>query len=91
MTAVQKIQERLAVLHYELETAKKSLASAAVQMSRRAAEAIVDTNALMSADDAPVSLAWVEFAEQDLRNAREAKAQLMALLQEKAKLNFFLK
>jgi hypothetical protein len=39
----------------------------------------------------PCSMSWVDFAESDLRNAREAKAQLEFLYQQRTMLEFFLR
>ncbi len=43
-------------------------------MLRRAQGAVKDTEALLT--DQPCSMSWVDFAEGDLRAAREAKQNL---------------
>lgn len=60
--------------------AKRDLARSAQSMSQRAAEACASTEAMLA--NMPYSLTWVEFAESDLRNAREAKARFNALIEQ---------
>ncbi len=45
-----------------------------------ALKAIKDTEALLA--DQPCSMSWVDFAEGDLRAAREARAELAKLLEQ---------
>ncbi len=50
---------------------------------------VKDTEALLA--DQPCSMSWVDFAEGDLRAAREAKAELAKLLEQQKMLEFFLR
>ena len=86
MSTEQKIEERLQVLDWEIEDAKRGLAKAAEAMLRRATEAVSQNEALLA--DQPCSTMWVNFAEGDLREARDAKAKLEALIQKKKLLTF---
>ena len=88
-TTEQAIEQHLEQLSWMIHDAKRELAEAAQQMARRAAEGVKDTEALKA--DAPCSLTWVEFAEGDLRQAREAKLQLTRLLEQETLLQSVLK
>ena len=85
-TTEQKIEERLKVLDWEIEDAKRGLAKAAEAMLRRATEAVYQNEALLA--DKPCSTMWVNFAEGDLREARDAKAKLESLIEKKKLLTF---
>ena len=80
------IAQHLASLEWMIEDAKKELAKAAEYMVRRAEEAVADSQKMLA--DEPCSLSWVEFAEGDLRAAREAKARLRGLLDQQKVLQF---
>ena len=69
--------------------AKRRIDEAAQFMLRRAQGAIKDTEALLA--DQPCSMSWVDFAEGDLRAAREARAELAKLLEQQKMLEFFLR
>jgi hypothetical protein len=71
---------------WQFDDVKKSLAQAAQSMLRRAQEAADDCERMMA--DQPCSLSWVEFAEGDLRHAREAKARIRALGDQKTLLDY---
>ena len=86
MSTEQKIEERLKVLNWEIEDAKRGLAKAAEAMLRRATEAVSQNEALLA--DQPCSTMWVNFAEGDLREARDAKAKLEVLIEKKKLLTF---
>ena len=86
LTLEEKIEKRLEVLDWEIEDAKRDLAKAAEAMLRRATEAVSQNEALLA--DQPCSTMWVNFAEGDLREARDAKAKLEALIQKKKLLTF---
>lgn len=72
---------------WQIEDAKQRLAKAAQSMLRRAQEATDDCRRMVAGE--PCSLSWVEFAEGDLRQARDAKASLSELNNQKAILEFF--
>ena len=82
----QAIQAQLRRLEWMIPDAQRRLAGVAQEMLRRAQNAVHDTEA-----NQPCSMSWVEFAECDLRNAREAKADLTNLYEQQAMLKFFLK
>ena len=86
LTLEEKIEKRLEVLDWEIEDAKRDLAKAAEAMLRRATEAVSQNEALLA--DKPCSTMWVNFAEGDLREARDAKAKLEALIEKKKLLTF---
>ncbi len=86
ITSNQAIAQQLVTLEWMIEDAKRDLAKAAEYMARRAAEAVADTTAMI--EDKPCSLSWVEFAESDLRAARDAKARLRELLAQQKMLQF---
>ena len=85
----QAIAQYLEQLDWMIADAKRELANAAKSMARRAAEAVEDTDRLLA--DQPCSLSWIEFAEGDLRTAREAKARLRELIAQQKMLQFFAK
>ena len=70
-------------------SSRRRLDEAAQCMLRRAQGAVKDTEALLA--DQPGSMSWVDFAEGDLRAAREAKAELAKLLEQQKLLEFFLR
>ena len=88
-TTNQAIAQYLEQLDWMIADAKRELANAAKSMARRAAEAVEDTDRLLA--DQPCSLSWIEFAEGDLRTAREAKARLRELIAQQKMLQFFAK
>ena len=79
-------EQYLAQLEWMIADAKRALANAAKSMARRAAESIEDTDRLLA--DQPCSLSWIEFAEGDLRTAREAKARLQELIAQQKMLQY---
>lgn len=87
--AEQAIQSQLRRLEWMIPDAQRRLAGVAQEMLRRAQNAVNDTEAMLS--NQPCSMTWVDFAESDLRNAREAKAELTKLYEQQAMLKFFLK
>ena len=87
--AEQAIQAQLRRLEWMIPDAQRRLAGVAQEMLRRAQNAVHDTDAMLA--NQPCSMSWVEFAECDLRNAREAKADLTKLYEQQAMLKFFLK
>jgi hypothetical protein len=68
--------------------AKRRVAKAAEQMLWRAQRAVEDASAMLS--DQPCSLSWTEFAEGDLREAKEAKAELNKLYEQQKLLQYLL-
>ena len=82
----QAIAQYLEQIDWMIADAKRELANAAKSMARRAAEAVEDTDRLLA--DQPCSLSWIEFAEGDLRTAREAKARLRELIAQQKMLQF---
>lgn len=78
-TAETRITERLQVIEWQIADARKALQQAAESMMRRALEAKTNCEAMMK--DEPCSLVWTEFAESDLRTAKEARATLEKLIE----------
>ena len=87
--AEQAIQAQLRRLEWMIPDAQRRLAGVAQEMLRRAQNAVNDSEAMLT--NQPCSMTWVEFAECDLRNAREAKADLTKLYEQQAMLKFLLK
>jgi hypothetical protein len=88
-SAEQAIKDELRRLGWMIPDAQRRLNEHAQTMLRRAERAVKDMEAMMA--NQPCSMSWVDFAESDLRNAREAKAQLEFLYQQRTMLEFFLK
>jgi len=88
-SAEQAIKDELRRLEWMIPDAQRRLSEVAQTMLRRAERAVKDMEAMMA--NKPCSTSWVEFSENDLRNAREAKAQLDSLYQQRTMLEFFLK
>lgn len=86
--AAQAIQTQLQRLEWMIPDAKKRVAKAAEQMLWRAQRAVEDANAMLK--DEPCSLSWTEFAEGDLREAKEAKAELHKLYEQQKMLQYLL-
>ena len=83
------IQIQLQRLDWMIPDAKKRVAKAAEQMLWRAQRAVEDATAMMS--DEPCSLSWTDFADGDLREAKEAKAELNKLYEQQKLLQYLLK
>jgi len=83
------IQEQLQRLEWMIPDAKKRLAKAAQQMLWRAQRAVEDATAMLN--DQPCSLSWTDFADGDLREAKEAKAELNKLYEQQKMLQYLLK
>jgi hypothetical protein len=83
------IQEQLQRLEWMIPDAKKRVAKAAEQMLWRAQRAVEDATAMLN--DQPCSLSWTEFADGDLREAKEAKADLNKLYEQQKMLQYLLK
>ena len=79
-TAEQAIQEQLKRLEWIIPDAQRSLDNAAKEMFRRAEDAVKQCDAMIT--NQPCSLMWVDFAESDIRVAREAKARLQNLYEQ---------
>ncbi len=75
-SAEQAIQDQLRRLKWMIPDAKRRMDEAAQCMLRRAQGAIKDTEALLA--DQPCSMSWVDFAEGDLRAAREQERNLQS-------------
>ena len=88
-SAEQAIQDQLRRLKWMIPDAMRRMDEAAQCMLRRAQGAVKDTEALLA--DQPCSMSWVDFAEGDIRAAREAKAELAKLLEQQKMLEFFLR
>lgn len=82
------IREQLARLDWMIADAKRDLAKAATEMARRAENAVKECDAMIA--DQPCSLMWTEFAEGDLRTAKEAKARLNQLFEQQNMLKFLI-
>ena len=87
-SAEQAIKDELRRLEWMIPDAQRRLSEVAQTMLRRAERAVKDMEAMMA--NQPSSTMWVDFAESDLRNAREAKSQLNFLYQQQTMLKFFL-
>ena len=85
----QAAMQYLAQLEWMIADAKREMADAAKSLERRAAEAVADVEAMLA--DQPCSLGWVEFAESNVRAARDAKARLRHLLEQQKMLQFVTK
>jgi hypothetical protein len=83
------IQNQLQRLDWMIPDAKKRVAKAAEQMLWRAQRAVEDATAMLS--DEPCSLSWTDFADGDLREAKEAKAELNKLYEQQKLLQYLLK
>jgi hypothetical protein len=86
--AASAIQTQLQRLEWMIPDAKRRVAKAAEQMLWRAQRAVEDATAMLS--DQPCSLSWTEFAEGDLREAKEAKAELNKLYEQQKLLQYLL-
>jgi len=86
--AEQAIKDQLRRLEWMIPDAKRRMDEAAQCMLRRAQNAVKATEAMLA--DGAWSLSWVDFAESDLRAAREAKAELMKLYEQQNMLKYFL-
>ena len=84
----QAIREQLRRLEWMIPDTKRRLAKAADQMLWRSQKAVEDSKAMLA--DEPCTMNWMEFAEGDLREAKEAKAELTKLYEQQRMLNFFL-
>ncbi len=78
-TSHDRIIERLQTIEWQIADARKALQQAAETMMRRAIEAKSNCDALMR--DEVCSLVWTEFAEGDLRTAKEARARFESLIE----------
>ena len=87
-TTEQTIREELAKLQWMIPDAQRALTATANEMARRAAEAVKQCEAMAAGE--PCTLGWVEFAECDVRRAREAKARLDELYSRQTLLNYLL-
>jgi hypothetical protein len=86
--AEQAINEQLKRLEWMIPDAQRSVTNAAKEMLRRAEDAVKQCEAMVA--NQPCSLMWVDFAESDIRVAREAKARLENLYDQRNMLKFFL-
>ncbi len=84
--AASAIQTQLQRLEWMIPDAKRRVAKAADQMLWRAQRAVEDAAAMLN--DQPCSLSWPEFAEGDLREAKEAKAELNKLYEQQKLLQY---
>ena len=87
-SAERAIHDQLRRLSWMIPDAKRRMDEAAQCVLRRAQNAVKATAALLA--DEPCSMGWVDFAESDLRAAREAKVELAKLYEQKNMLEFFL-
>lgn len=83
------IREQLQRLEWMIPDAKKRVAKAAQQMLWRAQLAVEDATAMLN--DQPCSLSWTDFADGDLREAKEAKADLNKLYEQQKMLQYLLR
>lgn len=84
----EAIREHFRRLEWMIPDTKRRLAKAADQMLWRAQKAVEDSKAMLA--DEPCTMNWMEFAEGDLREAKEAKAELTKLYEQQRMLTFFL-
>ena len=87
-SAAKAIQNELHRLEWMIPDAKKRVVAAAEKMFWRVTQAVADATAMLA--DEPCSLSWTEFAEGDLREAREAKAELNSLYEKQRMLQYML-
>ncbi len=87
-SATSAIQTQLQRLEWMIPDAKRRVAKAAEQLLWRAQRAVEDAGAMLK--DEPCSLSWTEFAEGDLREAKEAKAELNKLYEQQKLLQYLL-
>lgn len=85
--AEHAIHEQLKRLEWMIPDAQRTVTNAAKEMLRRAEDAVKQCEAM--AANQPCSLMWVDFAESDVRVAREAKARLQYLYEQQNMLKFF--
>jgi dihydrodipicolinate synthase/N-acetylneuraminate lyase len=85
-TKNEALAAQLERLTWTIEDAKKDLAKAAQAMARRAADAVQSTNDMLAGK--PTSMMWVEFAQGDLRTAREANDRLNQLIEQQKLLQY---
>lgn len=85
----EAINQRLEQIEWMIGHAMKELEAAANQMARRAAEAVESASSMLAGQ--PYGTMWIEFAESDLRRAREAKSRLDELVEQKKMLQFIAK
>ncbi len=83
------IQVQLQRLDWMIPDARKRVAKAAEQMLWRAQRAVEDATAMLN--DQPCSLSWTDFAEGDLREAKEAKAELNKLYEQQKMLQYLIR
>lgn len=86
--AARAIQTQLQRLEWMIPDAKQRVAKAADQMLWRAQRAVEDARAMLNNE--PCSLFWTELAEGDLREAKEAKAELNKLYEQQKMLQYLL-
>jgi hypothetical protein len=84
-TIEARLAVRLETVKWEIADARRQMKEAADTMMRRAQEAVTNCEALMN--DAPCSLMWTDFAESDVRAAKEARDRLEGLIQTQKMLN----
>ena len=83
MNAATRLEHALLALEWQIADARNDLKKAAEGMMRRAIEAKESVERMLN--DQPCSQTWTEFADADLRHAKEARARLEMLI-EKQKL-----
>ena len=76
-------------LEWMIEDAKKRVAKATEKMLWRAQRATEESTAMLNGQ--PYSLSWMESAESDLRDAKEAKAEIEKLYEQRTMLEYFIK
>lgn len=87
-TAETAIRAELAKLKWMIPDAKRDLAKAAQTLAARGLAAVKECEAMIA--DEPCTLGWTEFAEQDVRRAAEAKANLNGLFERRQLLQYLI-
>jgi len=78
MIDANRIEHALLSLEWQITDARKDLQKAADSMMRRAMEAKDSVERMMNGQ--PCSQTWTEFAEADLRAAKDARIRLEILI-----------
>jgi len=83
-----KIEERLQMVEWQIEDAKRTVQKVAEELERLAGEAVSESCRLLNNET--FSLFWVNQLEGKVQKATEAKTELMNLYTEQKRLRSFL-
>jgi hypothetical protein len=87
-TTKQAIEDELRRLEWMIPDAQKRVADLAKEMLLRSERAVKDCEAMMA--NKPCSMMWIDFADNDIRNAREARTNLNGLYEKRNLLRYLL-